>query len=259
MSRSAPDRWPISSRRRESGISARARTLWRTRSPPRYRRCIGPQCWRGSPTRRRLPQAAIPGDHHARAHDIVDVAAPRGQQHAEHGPQALTGAPLRRPLTHGDGGPGQSGRHCTCAFAADLTIEWQIVLRHARFHRLPERGEHIGRRQVVAKTLRRGRTCRNRGSAPLSLLDVGAAARVGLTRRRKIGAARSGSMVKSRLPPSSSSSGLVAWPDSLSSSFSGSSSWTWSASAAEAASAPARVSPCVSRLLRCRSGQRGTH
>ena len=43
MSRSAPDRWPISSVRSvKSGISARALTLWRTRSAAAASRCTGP-------------------------------------------------------------------------------------------------------------------------------------------------------------------------------------------------------------------------
>ena len=43
MSRSAPERWPISSVRSvKSGISARAFTLWRTRSAAEASRCTGP-------------------------------------------------------------------------------------------------------------------------------------------------------------------------------------------------------------------------
>ena len=92
----------------------------------------------------------------------------REQQHAEHRAHALN--------RHGDADhelalvvnadnrhrrPGQRGGDfgiCLAVGAADLGIEGQIVLPHARLDRLPERGERVrlfgvGRRQVVAQHL----------------------------------------------------------------------------------------------------------
>ena len=96
MSRSAPDRWPISSRRRvKSGISTRDLMRRRTRSAPSASRRTGPAMVPASSERQHVMTPAATSEHLEDREPLgrdrlVDVAAlRRQQQRAAHRAEAL--------------------------------------------------------------------------------------------------------------------------------------------------------------------------